>query len=55
MNKGDLAANLKLTIPSPDENSLSKFLTESGTFKDGDLLVNADGIRVVSKTEVETV
>ncbi|KZV29656.1 mitogen-activated protein kinase kinase 2-like [Dorcoceras hygrometricum] len=53
MNKGSLAANLKLTIPSPDENSLSKFLTNSGTFKDGDLLVSADGIRIVSDGEVE--
>lgn len=29
--------------------------TESGTFKDGDLLVNKDGVRVVSENEVETV
>ena len=29
--------------------------TESGTFKDGDLLVNRDGVRVVSQSEVEAV
>lgn len=54
MKKGNLAANLKLNLPPPDEVSLSKFLTESGTFKDGDLLVNRDGVRIVSHNEVET-
>ena len=29
--------------------------TESGTFKDGDLLVNRDGVRIVSEAEVEAV
>ncbi|KAJ8568759.1 hypothetical protein K7X08_030981 [Anisodus acutangulus] len=38
MKKGILAPNLKLSLPPPDEVHLSKFLTESGTFKDGDLL-----------------
>ncbi|KAL2251072.1 UNVERIFIED_CONTAM: Mitogen-activated protein kinase kinase 2 [Sesamum indicum] len=54
MKKGSLAPNLKLSLPPPDEVSLSKFLTESGTFKDGDLLVNRDGVRIVSQSEVET-
>lgn len=54
MKKGPLAHALKLSLPPPDEASLSQFLTESGTFKDGDLLVNKDGVRVVSENEVET-
>ncbi|KAL0338923.1 UNVERIFIED_CONTAM: Mitogen-activated protein kinase kinase [Sesamum angustifolium] len=57
MKKGSLAPNLKLSLPPPDEVYLSKFLygrTESGTFKDGDLLVNRDGVRIVSQSEVET-
>ncbi|KAK6120388.1 hypothetical protein DH2020_045868 [Rehmannia glutinosa] len=53
MKKGALAANLKLSLPPPDEVFLSKFLTESGTFKDGDLLVNRNGVRLVSQSEVE--
>ncbi|KAK6147676.1 hypothetical protein DH2020_018588 [Rehmannia glutinosa] len=53
MKKGPLAANLKLSLPPPDEVFLSKFLTESGTFKDGDLLVNRNGVRLVSQSEVE--
>lgn len=53
MKKGALGPKLKLSLP-PDEISLSKFLTQSGTFMDGDLLVNRDGVRVVSQTEVET-
>ncbi|KAK9131272.1 hypothetical protein Sjap_011759 [Stephania japonica] len=42
---------LKLSLPSPDEVSFAKFLTQSGTFKEGDLLVNKDGVRVVSQSE----
>ncbi|KAF5481791.1 hypothetical protein F2P56_002415 [Juglans regia] len=53
MKKGGLIPNLKLTLPPPDEVSFSKFLTQSGTFMDGDLLVNRDGVRIVSQTEVE--
>ncbi|XP_068650892.1 mitogen-activated protein kinase kinase SIPKK [Aristolochia californica] len=41
--------NLKLTLPSSDEESVAKFLTVSGTFKVGDLLVNKDGLRIVSE------
>ncbi|XP_060961121.1 mitogen-activated protein kinase kinase SIPKK-like [Cannabis sativa] len=52
MKKGGLTPNLKLTVPR-DEVSFAKFLTESGTFMDGDLLVNRDGVRVVSQSEVE--
>lgn len=29
--------------------------TQSGTFMDGDLLVNRDGVRIVSHSEVEVV
>ena len=29
--------------------------TQSGTFMDGDLLVNRDGVRIVSKSEAEVV
>ncbi|XP_019151288.1 PREDICTED: mitogen-activated protein kinase kinase 2-like [Ipomoea nil] len=54
MNKGALAPKLKLSLPPPDEVALSKFLTQSGTFKDGDLLVNKDGIRIISDKHVET-
>ncbi|KAL6839603.1 hypothetical protein ACP4OV_030542 [Aristida adscensionis] len=47
----------KLALPSP-ESTIGKFLgvcsparTQSGTFKDGDLLVNKDGLRIVSQSE----
>ncbi|VFQ81340.1 unnamed protein product [Cuscuta campestris] len=53
MKKGAFASTLKLSLP-PDEVNLSKFLTQSGTFKDGDLLVNKDGLRIVSEGQVET-
>ncbi|MED6161861.1 serine/threonine protein kinase, variant 2 [Stylosanthes scabra] len=54
MKKGLLGPSLKLSVPaSSDQASFSKFLTESGTFKDGDLLVNRDGVRIVSESEVE--
>nr|KJB65233.1 hypothetical protein B456_010G085300 [Gossypium raimondii] len=53
--KGILSPNLKLSLPPPAETSFSKFLTESGTFKDGDLLVNKDGVRIVSQSEPEAV
>ncbi|TYI71782.1 hypothetical protein E1A91_D07G013800v1 [Gossypium mustelinum] len=52
--KGILIPNLKLSLspPAPD-NSFAKFLTQSGTFKDGDLLINKDGIRILSQSEHE--
>ncbi|XP_020536325.1 mitogen-activated protein kinase kinase 2 isoform X2 [Jatropha curcas] len=55
MKKGSLNPNvkLKLSLPPPAEVSLSKFLTQSGTFMDGDLLVNRDGVRIVSQIESE--
>ncbi|XP_062091086.1 mitogen-activated protein kinase kinase SIPKK [Humulus lupulus] len=52
MKKGGLSPNLKLTVPAGDA-SFAKFLTQSGTFMDGDLLVNRDGVRVISHSEVE--
>ncbi|OAY53957.1 mitogen-activated protein kinase kinase 2 [Manihot esculenta] len=55
MKKGSLNPNvkLKLSLPPPDEVSFAKFLTQSGTFMDGDLLVNRDGVRIVSQSEPE--
>ncbi|PRQ46909.1 putative mitogen-activated protein kinase kinase STE-STE7 family [Rosa chinensis] len=53
MNKGSLGSKLKLSLPPPDEDSIKKFLTQSGTFMDGDLLVNREGVRIVSHREVE--
>ncbi|XAR53456.1 Mitogen-activated protein kinase kinase [Bertholletia excelsa] len=53
MKKGIQGPNLKLSLPASDEASLSRFLTESGTFMDGDLLVNRDGVRIVSQSNVE--
>ncbi|XP_020423534.1 mitogen-activated protein kinase kinase 2 isoform X2 [Prunus persica] len=53
MKKGSLGPSLKLTLPPSDEVSFSKFLTKSGTFMDGDLLVNREGVRIVSHREVE--
>ncbi|RWV92988.1 hypothetical protein GW17_00044588 [Ensete ventricosum] len=41
---------LKLSVPGP-EASIDKFLTQSGTFKDGDLLVNKDGLRILPQSE----
>ncbi|KAG6487184.1 hypothetical protein ZIOFF_055767 [Zingiber officinale] len=44
--------NLKLKLSLPrQEESIGKFLTQSGTFKDGNLLVNKDGLRIVSESE----
>ncbi|KAK3016835.1 hypothetical protein RJ639_006374 [Escallonia herrerae] len=54
MKKGALGPRLKLSLPPPDQVSLSKFLTGSGTFMAGDLLVNRDGVRIVSSSQVET-
>ncbi|CAL5046081.1 unnamed protein product [Urochloa decumbens] len=41
---------IKLALPS-HESTIGKFLTQSGTFKDGDLLVNKYGLRIVSQSE----
>ncbi|KAI4377454.1 hypothetical protein MLD38_015075 [Melastoma candidum] len=55
MKKGglNLNLNLKLSVPASDDSSLTRFLTQSGTFMDGDLLVNRDGVRIVPQGEVE--
>ncbi|CAL0320277.1 unnamed protein product [Lupinus luteus] len=53
MKKRCLERSLKLTLPASDEASFAKFMDESGTFKDGNLFVNKDGVRVVSESEVE--
>ncbi|KAJ4899465.1 Mitogen-activated protein kinase kinase 1 [Raphanus sativus] len=49
MKRGSLSLN-PISLPPP-EQSISKFLTQSGTFKDGDLQVNKDGIQTVSQSE----
>lgn len=41
---------LQLDVP-PDEVITGKFLSKNGTFRDGDLLVNKDGLRIVSQSE----
>ncbi|XP_011003358.1 PREDICTED: mitogen-activated protein kinase kinase 2-like [Populus euphratica] len=55
MKKGSLNPNvkLKLSLPPPKEVSFAKFLTQSGTFRDGDLLVNRDGVRIVSQIDTQ--
>ncbi|CAE6169022.1 unnamed protein product [Arabidopsis arenosa] len=53
MKKGGFSNNLKLAIPVAGEQSITKFLTQSGTFKDGDLRVNKDGVRIISQSEPE--
>ncbi|KAK6944788.1 Protein kinase domain [Dillenia turbinata] len=53
MRRNPLSPNLRLSLPTSDEVSITKFLTESGTFMDGDLLVNRDGLRIVSQNPVE--
>ncbi|KAL9288587.1 putative mitogen-activated protein kinase kinase 2 STE-STE7 family [Arabidopsis thaliana] len=62
MKKGGFSNNLKLAIPVAGEQSITKFLrkgfgslcrTQSGTFKDGDLRVNKDGVRIISQLEPE--
>eukprot|EP00250_Pteridium_aquilinum_P024855 c29704_g1_i1 orf=387-1445(-) len=41
---------LRLQMPA-QETSISHFLTASGTFRDGDLIVNRNGLRVVSQEQ----
>ncbi|KAL2327234.1 hypothetical protein Fmac_020661 [Flemingia macrophylla] len=56
MKKGDIGSGLKLTVPAvSDQGSFTKFLSESETrtFMAGDLLVNKEGVRIVSQNEVE--
>ncbi|KAG4956893.1 hypothetical protein JHK85_043273 [Glycine max] len=53
---GSISSGLKLTVPAAsDRDSFTKFRSEpeSGTFKAGDLLVNNEGVRIVSENEVE--
>ncbi|CAL5437969.1 unnamed protein product [Camellia sinensis] len=53
MKLGTLCPNLNLKLPSSDEQNVSKFLTKSGTFVDGDLRVNKYGVRIVSHSDVQ--
>ncbi|KAL5999159.1 hypothetical protein ACLOJK_040609 [Asimina triloba] len=48
-------SNLRLSLPPPEDPLFSKFLTPSGTFKDGNLLVNKDGLRIVPQDKDEEV
>ncbi|RZC52812.1 hypothetical protein C5167_021240 [Papaver somniferum] len=51
--KKNFAPKLQLSVPRSDDVSFAKFLTQSGTFKEGDLLVNKDGVRIVQQNEAE--
>ncbi|GAB2291854.1 serine/threonine protein kinase [Dionaea muscipula] len=53
MKGGGLIPNVNLQLRVPNEDSIAKFLTQSGTFRDGDLLVNKDGVRILSQMEVD--
>ncbi|KAG0499274.1 hypothetical protein HPP92_003965 [Vanilla planifolia] len=47
-----ISPNSKLVVALPDQEAcIQKFLTQSGTFRHGDLLVNRDGLRIVSQNE----
>lgn len=43
---------LKLTVPA-QETSIASFLTASGTFHDGDLLLNQKGLRLISEENIK--
>ncbi|RDX75193.1 Mitogen-activated protein kinase kinase 2, partial [Mucuna pruriens] len=53
MKKGCIGSSLKLTVPASDRASFTKFLSHSGTFEAENLLVNNEGVRLVSESEVE--
>ncbi|XP_027359069.1 mitogen-activated protein kinase kinase 2-like [Abrus precatorius] len=53
MKKRCLSPSLKLSVPASDQGYFAMFLSESGTFKAGNLLVNKDGVQIVSENEVE--
>jgi len=40
--------DLKLSVPA-QESPVDKFLTASGTFKDGELRLNQSGLRLISE------
>ncbi|GLJ43957.1 hypothetical protein SUGI_0916370 [Cryptomeria japonica] len=50
MKKKDIK-QLKLSVPA-QETPISEFLTASGTFQDGDLLLNTQGLRLVSQENI---
>ncbi|PKA63338.1 Mitogen-activated protein kinase kinase 2 [Apostasia shenzhenica] len=50
MRRGGLKSKLEVKLPD-QEASIEKFLTQSGTFKHEDLLVNKEGLRIVSHGE----
>ncbi|XP_061359736.1 mitogen-activated protein kinase kinase SIPKK-like [Gastrolobium bilobum] len=53
MKKRCLGPSVKVNVPASDQASFIKFLTQSGLFKDGNLLVDRDGVRILSESEVE--
>ncbi|KAH7287841.1 hypothetical protein KP509_32G077100 [Ceratopteris richardii] len=54
MRKSNMPRGLKLTVPE-QQTPISDFFTASGTFQDGDILLNKSGIRVISKEETSEV
>ncbi|KAH9557055.1 hypothetical protein CY35_07G065800 [Sphagnum magellanicum] len=44
----EVKRGLRVTVPK-QETTISDFLTASGTFQDGDILLNKEGLRVVSQ------
>ncbi|KAI3913679.1 hypothetical protein MKX01_035875 [Papaver californicum] len=51
--KESTSSNLTVSLPTNEESSLSKFLTKDGTFKEGNLLVNKDGVRIITPNKDE--
>ncbi|KAI3864473.1 hypothetical protein MKX03_003845 [Papaver bracteatum] len=51
--KENSSLNLTVSLPTNEESSLSKFLTKDGTFKEGNLLVNKDGVRILTPNQDE--
>ncbi|KAI3983061.1 hypothetical protein MKX01_035342 [Papaver californicum] len=49
--KESTSSNLTVSLPTNEESSLSNFLTKDGTFKEGNLLVNKDGVWILTPKE----
>nr|PNR33515.1 hypothetical protein PHYPA_025459 [Physcomitrium patens] len=48
-------SNSDLLVNVPEESAISDYVTASDTFQDDDIMLNKEGIRVVSQTETSTV
>ncbi|CAM6009425.1 unnamed protein product [Sphagnum balticum] len=55
MMRGNKEVKRCLRVTVPKQETLSDFLTASGTFQDGDILLNKEGLRVVSQETTPTV